>query len=67
MLPPAPLAREHFELIVRFYPDYDPAIFRSLAGLYSALGDSRSAIAILRKGFRLFPDDPDLRKAASED
>jgi spermidine synthase len=61
-----PLAREHFELIVRFYPDYDPTIFRSLAGVYSALGDSRSAITILRKGFRLFPDDPDLRRALPE-
>jgi spermidine synthase len=59
-----PLARQHFELIVRFYPDYDPAIFRSLAGVCLALGDSRSAMATLRKGLRLFPDDPELQKAA---
>jgi len=58
-----PLARQHFELVVRFYPDYDPTIFRSLAGVYVALGDSRSAMATLRKGLRLFPDDPDLQKA----
>ena len=57
------LARQHFELIVRFYPDYDPVIFRSLAGVYLALGDSHSAIVTLRKGLRLFPDDPDLQKA----
>ena len=58
-----PLARQHFELVVRFYPDYDPTIFRSLAGVYVALGDSRSAKATLRKGLRLFPDDPELQKA----
>jgi tetratricopeptide (TPR) repeat protein len=58
-----PLARQHFELVVRFYPDYDPVIFRSLAGVYLALGDSHSAMATLRKGLRLFPDDTDLQKA----
>src|SRR5207244_7625671 len=46
------LARQHFELIVRFYPDYDPVIFRSLAGVYLALGDSHSAI-VDRKSTRL--------------
>jgi spermidine synthase len=58
-----PLARQHFELVVRFYPDYDPVIFRSLAGVYFALGDARSATATLQKGLRLFPGDPDLQKA----
>ena len=58
-----PLARQHFELVVRFYPDYEPTIFRSLAGVYVALGDSHSAKATLRKGLRLFPDDPELQKA----
>jgi spermidine synthase len=57
------LARDHFALIVRMYPDYDPVIFRSLAGVYVALGDSRSANATLRKGARLFPNDPELQKA----
>jgi tetratricopeptide (TPR) repeat protein len=60
------LARQHFELVVRFYPDYDPVIFRSLAGVYLALGDSHSAMATLRKGLRLFPGDPDLQKAVPE-
>ena len=59
------LARQHFELVVRFYPDYDPTIFRSLAGVYVALGDSHAAMATLRKGLRLFPDDPELQKAVS--
>lgn len=58
-----PLARENFELVVRFYPDYDPAVFRALANVYSSLGDSRSADAILRKGLRLFPSNPELQKA----
>jgi spermidine synthase len=59
------LARQHFELVVRFYPDYDPTIFRSLAGVYLAVGDSRSAMATLQKGLRLFPDDSELQKAVS--
>lgn len=50
-----PLARDHFELVVRCCPDYDPAIFRALADVYTALGDPRSAKAILKKGLRLFP------------
>ena len=58
-----PLALEHFEFVVRFYPDYDVSVFRSLAGVYLALGDAKSARSILRKGLRLFPDDPDLQKA----
>lgn len=52
-----PLARENFELVARFYPDYDPAVFRALANVYTGLGDSRSAEAVLRKGLRLFPSD----------
>jgi spermidine synthase len=58
-----PLARQEFEFVVRFYPDYDVSIFRSLAGVYIALGDAKSARSILRKGHRLFPDDADLQKA----
>ena len=60
-----PLARQHFELVVRFYPDYDPAVFRALAGVHVALGDSHSAMATLRKGLRLFPDDHELQKTVS--
>ena len=55
------LARENFELVVRFYPDYDPAVFRALASIYSDLGDSHSAEALLRKGLRLFPSAPELQ------
>jgi len=58
-----PLARENFELVVRFYPDYDPGVFRALANVYSDLGDSHSAVAVLKKGLRLFPSDPELQKA----
>jgi len=52
-------------IVARFYPDYDPTIFRSLAGVYLALGDSNSAMTTLRKGLRLFPDDQELQKAVS--
>ena len=58
-----PLARENFELVVRFYPDYDPAVFKALANVYAGLGDIHSATGVLRKGFRLFPSDPELQGA----
>lgn len=58
-----PLARQHFEWVVRFFPDADATIFRSLAGVYVVLGDMKSARSILRKGRRIFPDDPELRNA----
>jgi spermidine synthase len=59
------LARQHFELVVRFYPDYDPTVFLSLAGVYRSLEEPASAYAILRKGLRLFPDNPALRAAVN--
>lgn len=59
------LARQDFELVVRFYPDYDPRVFSDLAAVYSDLGDSRAAAAILRKGLRVFPGDSNLEKAVA--
>ena len=59
------LARQNFEFVVRFYPDYDPAVFTALAGVYSDLADSRAASSILRKGLRLFPANPELEKAVA--
>lgn len=50
-----PLARQHLEMVVRCCPDFDPDVFRALAEVYLALGDRRSAGAILKKGLRLFP------------
>jgi len=58
-----PLARQHFEWVVRFFPDADATIFRSLAGVYVVLGDMKSARSILRKGRRIFPEDTELQKA----
>jgi spermidine synthase len=57
------LAQQQLELVVRLYPDYNPAVFRSLAMVYQALEEPDSAAAILRKGLRLFPDDPALQQA----
>jgi spermidine synthase len=57
------LARQHFEWVVRFFPDADATIFRTLAGVYVVLGDMKSAGSILRKGRRIFPDDTDLQNA----
>jgi len=61
----AALARQDFELVVRFYPDYDAAVFTALATVYNDLGNSRAAAAILRKGLRVFPGNADLEKAAA--
>ena len=58
-----PLARQHFEWVLRFFPDADATIFRSLAGVYVVLGDMKSARSILHKGSRIFPDDRDLQNA----
>lgn len=57
------LARKHLELIVRYYPDTDPAPFMSLADVDRALGDNRAARQALRKGHRIFPEDESLRRA----
>lgn len=59
------LARQNFELIVRFYPEYDPTVFLSLAGVYRSLEEPASADAILRKGLRLFPSDAALQSAVN--
>lgn len=57
------LARRHLESVVRFYPDTDPGVFTSLAAVNRALGDNRSALQVLRKGHRIFPDDESLTLA----
>jgi tetratricopeptide (TPR) repeat protein len=57
------LARQHFEWVIRFFPDADATIFRSLAGVYVVLGDMELARSTLRKGRRIFPDDKELRDA----
>jgi tetratricopeptide (TPR) repeat protein len=59
------LARQNFELLVRFYPDYDPTVFLSLASVYRSLEEPASANAVLRKGLRLFPSDLALQLAVN--
>jgi spermidine synthase/Flp pilus assembly protein TadD len=59
------LARQHFEWVVRFFPDADATIFRSLAGVYVVLGDMKNARSILLKGRRIFPDDAELQNAGA--
>jgi len=58
------LARQYLEKIIREYPNADPNNYKSLADVYSSLGDVASAKGILRKGHRVFPDDVDLRKTS---
>jgi spermidine synthase len=50
-------ARQHFEFVVRFYPDSNATVFASLASVYLNLGDAKSADAILTKGRRVFPTE----------
>ncbi len=57
------LAQQHLAKVLRFYPDADATVYKSLAGVYFSLGDQHSARVILRKGRRVFPDDADLQKA----
>ncbi|HEY4906161.1 MAG TPA: fused MFS/spermidine synthase [Candidatus Acidoferrum sp.] len=52
-----PLARQHFEFVVRFYPDSNASVFASLASVYLNLGDAKAADAIVRKGRRIFPTE----------
>ena len=59
------LARERFETVIRLYPDSDVSVYKSLAGLYFSLGDTKSAQTTLRKGHRIFPDDGELQKAGA--
>jgi spermidine synthase len=60
------LAREHFETVIRLYPDSDVSVYKSLAGLYFSIGDRKSAESILRRGHRIFPDDSELQKASGD-
>jgi tetratricopeptide (TPR) repeat protein len=60
------LARAYFETVIRLYPDSDVSVYKSLAGLYLSIGDTRSARSILRKGHRIFPDDGELQKASGD-
>jgi spermidine synthase len=52
-----PLARQHLEFVVRFYPDSNSSVFASLASVYINLGDAKAAEAILKKGRRVFPTE----------
>jgi len=60
------LARERFETVIRLYPDSDVSVYKSLAGLYFSVGDTKSAQFILRKGHRIFPDDSELQKVSAD-
>lgn len=56
-----PQARQTFEWLVRFFPDVDPATYRSLVGVDLMLGDLKAARFALNKARRIFPDDKTLQ------
>jgi tetratricopeptide (TPR) repeat protein len=57
------LARQHFEWVIRFFPDSDPATFTSLVLIDRSLNDTKSARRVLDEGLRLFPQDAGLLEA----
>ncbi|HYL09640.1 MAG TPA: fused MFS/spermidine synthase, partial [Candidatus Acidoferrales bacterium] len=58
-------ARAHLEFVVRYFPDGDSETYSSLAEVDRALGDPRSALAVLQKGRRIFPGDSALQDVLS--
>ncbi len=61
------LAKANLEFVVRFFPDTSAETYTDLADIYSTTGDTAAAAEILRKGRRIFPEDPKLRRAAPSD
>jgi tetratricopeptide (TPR) repeat protein len=59
-------AREHLELVVRFYPEVDSGTYASLALLYRAQQRPDRARDILGKGQRIFPKDPMISRMSSQ-
>lgn len=57
-------AQAHLEFVVRFHPDADAGTYAGLAEVYRATGRPQSAVEILRKGLRIFPDNADLLRLA---
>jgi tetratricopeptide (TPR) repeat protein len=60
-----PQARQDFEWLVRFFPDSDVSIYRSLAGVDLILGDVKASQIAVNKGHRIFPTDKSLREVHS--
>jgi tetratricopeptide (TPR) repeat protein len=60
------LARCHFEWVIRFFPDSDPAAFTSLVVIDRFLNDMESARSVLNEGLRLFPHDAGLLRAQED-
>lgn len=58
-------AREHLEFVVHFYPEADARTYLSLALVYRAQGHPDQAREILRKGQRIFPNEPLLSRVSS--
>lgn len=57
-------AEQHFSFVVRYHPDGDAGTYAGLAEVYRATGRPQSAVEILRKGLRIFPDNADLQRLA---
>lgn len=56
------VARAHLEFVIRFFPDTDPTAYIALADIYRSAGRIGDAVAIIRKGNRIFPSNTELKK-----
>ncbi len=55
-------AEANFKFVERFHPDLDAGTYLGLAAIFRATGRPQSAVEILRKGLRIFPDNADIKK-----
>ncbi|HWQ03193.1 MAG TPA: fused MFS/spermidine synthase, partial [Candidatus Nitrosotenuis sp.] len=57
--------QQQLEFIIRFFPTTDAAVYVNLAQLYSQQKERRNALAVLRKGNRIFPKDQEILRMMS--
>jgi tetratricopeptide (TPR) repeat protein len=55
-------ARQHFEFVMRYFPDEHPGIYPLLYRADLALGDPSAAAKAVRFGLRMFPGDSELQR-----
>jgi spermidine synthase len=55
-------ARQHLEIVMRYYPDEHSGIYPLLFQADQALGDPSAAAKAVRFGLRMFPDNSELQR-----
>ena len=59
-------AIHHYEIAIHYGLDRDPEIYSRLANLYQSEGRKKDAVAVLKKGVRIFPTNSALYRLYSE-